>query len=135
MPDDGQRYELVQGRLVTMPPPGNSRGKRTMRLGWRLAQHVETNHLGIVYAAETGFQLASDPDTVRGIDIAFVSQAPLDEIGEVAALPEHTGVTDVAFAPDGNTLATACGDGTVRLRRAASFAEADATDRSTVGRR
>lgn len=41
LPEDGTRYELVRGRLIAMPPAGNSHGRRTMRLGWRLAQHVE----------------------------------------------------------------------------------------------
>lgn len=83
MPNDGLHYELVKGRLIAMPPAGNLHGKRAMRLGWRLAQHVEANHLGVVFAAETGFKLASDPDTVRGVDIAFVSQQRVDEVGDV----------------------------------------------------
>ena len=51
MPDDGSRYELVKGELRKMPPAGNIHGNRTMRLGWRLAQYVEMNDLGIVFAA------------------------------------------------------------------------------------
>ena len=42
------------------------------------------NQLGSVYAAETGFRLASDPDTVRAPDAAFVCQARLDAVGAVA---------------------------------------------------
>jgi Uma2 family endonuclease len=83
MPDDGLRYELVRGQLITMPPAGNIHGNRTMRLGWRLAQHVESNDLGVVYAAETGFKITSNPDTVRAADIAFVSKARLAEVGDV----------------------------------------------------
>jgi Uma2 family endonuclease len=83
IPDDGLRYELVRGQLITMPPAGNIHGNRTMRLGWRLAQHVESNDLGVVYAAETGFKLTSNPDTVRGADIAFVSRTRLEEVGDV----------------------------------------------------
>jgi Uma2 family endonuclease len=83
MPDDGLRYELVRGQLIAMPPAGNIHGDRTMRLGWRLAQHVESNGLGVVYAAETGFKLTSNPDTVRGADIAFVSKRRLEDVGDV----------------------------------------------------
>src|SRR5712692_7326151 len=36
-----------------------------------------------VYAAETGFWISSDPDTVRAPDVAFVSQRRLDELGDV----------------------------------------------------
>ena len=82
MPDDGFRYELVKGELIKMPPAGNIHGNRAMRLGWRLARHVEANDLGIVFAAETGFRLASDPDTVRGADIAFVSKKRVEQVGE-----------------------------------------------------
>ncbi len=38
-----------------------------------LAQHVEANHLGAVMTT-AGVKLASDPDTVREPDVAFVRQ-------------------------------------------------------------
>jgi hypothetical protein len=41
IPRDGYRYELSKGELIREPPAGNIRGKRTMRLGWRLARHVK----------------------------------------------------------------------------------------------
>ncbi|MGH9821904.1 MAG: Uma2 family endonuclease, partial [Blastocatellia bacterium] len=50
---------------------------------WRLAQHVETNTLGVVYAAETGFRLSSDPDTVRAPDAAFVSLERTAQVGKI----------------------------------------------------
>ena len=72
MPNDGFRYELVRGELRKMAPAGHVHGKTTVRITWRLAQHVEAHDLGAVYAAETGFLLAGDPDTVRAPDVAFV---------------------------------------------------------------
>jgi Uma2 family endonuclease len=36
-----------------------------------------------VYAAETGFRLSTDPDTVRAPDLAFVSRARVEAVGEV----------------------------------------------------
>jgi Uma2 family endonuclease len=83
MPDDGFRYELVKGELRRMNPAGNVHGRVTMSVAWRLAQYVEENQLGTVYAAETGFRLASDPDTVRAPDVAFVSRARVEMVGEV----------------------------------------------------
>jgi Uma2 family endonuclease len=83
MPDDGFRYELVRGELRQMNPAGNVHGRVAVRITWRLAQHVEENRLGTVYAAETGFRLSSNPDTVRAPDAAFVSQARIEEIGDV----------------------------------------------------
>jgi Uma2 family endonuclease len=83
MPDDGFRYELVQGELRQMNPAGNVHGRVTMSFAWRLAQHVDEHRLGTVYAAETGFRLSSDPDTVRAPDVAFVRRASVEVVGEV----------------------------------------------------
>ena len=83
MPDDGFRYELVRGELRRMTPAGNVRGRVAMSFAWRLARHVEENRLGTVYAAETGFRLATDPDTVRAPDVAFVSRERVEAVGEV----------------------------------------------------
>ena len=54
-----------------------------MSFAWRLAEYVDENRLGTVYAAETGFRLATDPDTVRAPDVAFVSRVRLEAVGEV----------------------------------------------------
>lgn len=83
MPEDGFRYELVSGELKKMIPAGNEHGKITVKITWRLAQQVEANHLGTVYAAETGFLISRDPDTVRAPDVAFVSRSRLEEVGPV----------------------------------------------------
>ena len=66
------RCELVRGELKTMIPPGAEHGRVAMRLAVPIASHVGLHGLGTVFAAETGFLLARDPDTVRAPDIAFV---------------------------------------------------------------
>ena len=83
MPDDGFRYELVRGELRRMTPAGSEHGRITVSITWRLAKHVEENQLGTVYAAETGFRLATNPDTVRAPDAAFVSRERVEAVGEV----------------------------------------------------
>lgn len=83
MPDDDFRYELVRGELRRMNPAGNVHGRVVMSFAWRLARHVEENRLGTVYAAETGFRLSSDPDTVRAPDVAFVSRDRVEAIGDI----------------------------------------------------
>ncbi|HXU39883.1 MAG TPA: Uma2 family endonuclease [Blastocatellia bacterium] len=83
MPDDGFRYELVRGELTKMSPAGNKHGRFAANITGSLVPHVKANKLGAVYAAETGFWLASEPDTVRAPDVAFVSQKQLDEVGDV----------------------------------------------------
>jgi len=83
LPADGRRYELIRGELRQMAPAGPTHGRLAMRIAAHLFQHVEAHHLGTVYAAETGFQLTQDPDTVRAPDVAFVSRQRLEAVGEI----------------------------------------------------
>src|SRR5438093_9548778 len=62
--------ELVRGVLVVREPPGLRHGRIALELGRRLADHVAAGRLGRVYV-ESGFKLTSNPDTVRGPDVAF----------------------------------------------------------------
>jgi Uma2 family endonuclease len=73
LPDDGMRHELVEGELRTMTPAGFEHGRLALRMGARILDHVEKHGLGEVLAAETGFLLHRQPDTVRAPDVAFVS--------------------------------------------------------------
>ena len=93
-PANGARFELVRGELRTMPPAGNEHGRVTVRLTWRLAQHVEARELGVVFAAETGFLLETDPDTVRAPDLAFVCKSRREATGDVAGY--WPGAPDIA---------------------------------------
>ena len=83
LPDDGFRYELIGGELKKMAPAGNEHGALAALFTGLLVTYVRAQKLGKVYAAETGFKLSSDPDTVRAPDAAFISQRRLDEIGPV----------------------------------------------------
>ena len=64
--------ELVRGRLRVMSPAGGRHGRIAARITGRLDAYVERTNGGAVLAAETGFLIASDPDTVRAPDVAFV---------------------------------------------------------------
>ena len=86
-----KRTELVRGVLVVREPAGSRHGLVTMNLGAELAVYAKQTGAGGVYAAETGFKLASDPDTVRAPDIAFVTRERLPP-------PSTTGYP--ALAPD-----------------------------------
>jgi Uma2 family endonuclease len=83
MPGNGFRYELVQGALRRMSPAGFHHGRLIMNIATPLDQHVRAQKLGIVCAAETGFLLTKDPDTVRAADVAFIRQARIASETEV----------------------------------------------------
>jgi Uma2 family endonuclease len=67
-----KRTELVRGRLIVREPAGFRHGVVAMELGRRISEFVRTQALGVVVAAETGFKLASEPDTVRAPDVGFI---------------------------------------------------------------
>jgi Uma2 family endonuclease len=92
MPENGRYYELVKGELHPMPPSGGEHGDVTMNLSAPMWTHATVQDLGKVVAAETGFVLERDPDTVRGSDIAFIRK---DRI-PAAGLPKKY----IPFAPD-----------------------------------
>jgi len=85
-----KRVELVRGLLVVRELPGMRHARVAMDLALALGAHVRAAALGRVYA-EAGFKLASNPDTVRGPDVAFIRR---DRIPD----PEPTGFAH--FAPD-----------------------------------
>jgi len=76
-----------------MPPPGFQHGTTAGEISGRLFQHVQAHNLGVVPAAETGYQLRSNPDTVRAPDVSFVSRERLaatafDEEGYFPGAPD-----------------------------------------------
>lgn len=79
MPPDGFLYELVNGELRKRSPAGFEHGRVAMRIGASLSAHVARQSLGAVTAAETGFLIRRNPDTVRAPDVAFVSTPRLVE--------------------------------------------------------
>jgi Uma2 family endonuclease len=71
------RYELTEGRLIEMSPPGSEHGLIVNTINYFVTDYVRRKKLGKVFAAETGFRLSRKPDTVRAPDVAFVSSARL----------------------------------------------------------
>jgi Uma2 family endonuclease len=74
-----KRVELVRGVLVVHEPRGYEHGRITAELGFLLTKHIKETGAGQVLIGDTGFQLGSGPDTVRGPDIAFVRSERLPD--------------------------------------------------------
>lgn len=83
--------ELVAGQLLVREPPGYQHGDVAARLLVAIGAHVYAQKLGRVLAAETGFTLFRNPDTVRAPDVAFIRS------DRVPATPL---LTYPEFAPD-----------------------------------
>jgi Uma2 family endonuclease len=57
MPDDGYRYDLIEGVLIRMSPANLEHGQLAAEVARRLGNFVRPRRLGIVVGAETGFLL------------------------------------------------------------------------------
>lgn len=77
----GKSTELVRGQLVVREPPGTYHGQIAARLLLRVGAFVEACQLGEVFGQDTGFKIASKPDTVRAPDLAFVGRDRLSHVG------------------------------------------------------
>ena len=79
--DEPNRHELIKGELLTMTPPKPLHGRVVTNLTIFLGQHVKANRLGVVYT-ESGYHLETEPDTVLGPDMSFVSAQRVDQSDE-----------------------------------------------------
>jgi len=66
--------ELICGEVIALTPAGWEHGEIANEIAYHLNVHVRSHQLGRVGAAETGFILTRNPDTVRAPDVAFVRQ-------------------------------------------------------------
>lgn len=79
-PDDGYRYELVEGSLIRMTPTGAEHGVVTARVAYVLQEYA-LRRGGVCCGAETGFVLRRAPDVVRAPDAAFVTGGRIPKTG------------------------------------------------------
>src|SRR5262245_8106722 len=80
MPDDGWKYELVDGEIRRLSPAGGPHGRVGVELSSRLNAHVRQAKLGHVFDSSTGFRLTGG--NVRAPDVSFVSRERLAEVPE-----------------------------------------------------
>jgi Uma2 family endonuclease len=86
-------YELVKGEVIEMPPPGGVHGVVAVNIATALHTFVRQHDLGRV-VVESGFRLGSQPDTVRGPDVAFITRERIPAEGLPRAFFE--GAPDLA---------------------------------------
>jgi Uma2 family endonuclease len=70
LPNDRNRYEILDGELSVTPAPSTKHQRISGRLYLTLAQHIDTMQLGEVYAAPTDLILATT--TVVQPDLIFI---------------------------------------------------------------
>lgn len=75
--DDGVRRELVNGRIIEMPPAGGIHGKIVSTIVWFLVDYNRRTGAGEVVSSDTGFVLnvPGDTERVRAPDAAFISRS------------------------------------------------------------
>lgn len=70
LPDDGKRYQVIEGELFVSPAPRTTHQRIIVQLMAMLHAHVEAHDLGVVYVAPTDVLLG--PTTVVQPDILFI---------------------------------------------------------------
>ena len=82
-PDDGNRYEVIDGELYVTPPPIREHQHSSGQLQGTLWRYLQDNPIGLIYAAPFGVII----DTLSGMqpDLVYVSN-------EHAAILTHDGI-------------------------------------------
>jgi Uma2 family endonuclease len=71
---DTGRSELVNGRIVKMSPPQGAHGLCENKIAFLITRLVMEHKLGVVLTGEAGVYIKRNPDTIRGMDVAFISK-------------------------------------------------------------
>ncbi len=94
IPDDGRRYEIVNGVLLLMPSPSRSHQKTVLEIATYLRTHIQTASLGEVYVGPFDVELAHD--TVFQPDVLVVLNAGLEKVTEGGVIGAPDLVVEVA---------------------------------------
>jgi Uma2 family endonuclease len=81
LPDDGFRYEVLDGELYMTPPPAIKHQIALRNLSFKLGNFVAEKQLGEMLFAPCGVRLPGQPVPVQP-DIFFVSTERRDIVGE-----------------------------------------------------
>jgi len=73
--------ELVEGRIVPMSPTGGEHGRVEGNFFEAIRAFARERGLGKVLVGEVGVFTRRNPDTVRGADVAFISNEKYERLG------------------------------------------------------
>ena len=78
-PSDGSRLELERGEVIKVSQPRHLHGRTQLRIGHTIESFLGPNPIGHATSG-SGILTESDPDTVRGPDLAYwsIERLPLD---------------------------------------------------------
>jgi Uma2 family endonuclease len=86
------RLELIRGELFVKELFSPAHGILCADIGTAIGAFVEAHDLGLVFGTGAGFIVERNPDTVVGVDAAFVSHESLSEVEDFEFF--------LPFAPD-----------------------------------
>jgi Uma2 family endonuclease len=76
--NDNIHFELIEGELVKMAPPGMLHGSLASLIAHHLLSYLTENDMGMV-TVETGYYPKGTRDTLLSPDVAFLSKARLPQ--------------------------------------------------------
>jgi len=90
LPDDGNIYALLEGKLLLSPPPGDEHGSVANLLATFLTVHVRAKRLGKVWSnSRFVIERKENKDTELAPDVAFIAHpdVPVSSPGAVPTPP------------------------------------------------
>ncbi len=94
------RTELVKGVIIYKMPTGHPHGFVEFSIARHLGNLVIKDKLGQVFVGETGIYTKRKPDTVRGMDVAFMSNERLAQVKSKSYLDVAPELVVEVLSPD-----------------------------------
>jgi Uma2 family endonuclease len=94
------RTELVRGEIIQLMPTGYPHGFIEVIIAALLHVFVQKHKLGRVLGGEVGVYTERNPDTVRGMDVAFISNERLAQVESKSYLDVAPELVVEVMSPD-----------------------------------
>lgn len=94
------RAELIKGALIRLAPAGHPHGFIEFNFGRIVGTFVHQHKLGRVMGGEVGIYTGRNPDTVRGADVAFISNERLAQVQSQSYLDVAPELIVEVLSPD-----------------------------------